>query len=429
MAYQGINIGALPNDNTGDPLRTAFDKSNLNDQELYTQFLDNIIVVKTASQLSGTLDGTKVYYIDGVIDMTGVSVEVPLGGLTIDGYGFDVSKLLNTELSYTMFTSPVGGSGNIFINNCSIEVSGSGSKVFELTDATGLNAAEFDRVNWDSCTDLGYLDGYRQGLETGTGRFGGTPSLEFRGTWLGGYFIQTSIVRQTTNAAFTMFSSAVGHTFASRFGGNPNILVEASSTIFDFREDSFTADDLFQLDGANFQGAGTVLAVGAGKITPQSTQARIANSKGVENTYVGANWAITAEVLTVLAAATPDKLAGTTTESDLTWFSAPGDNDLTYDSTEVIRVRPEFVGAFTAGNNQVFDLILRKWDNSAASYTDIATVGFTTNGAGRAESVTLISPLVEIDENDRIEVWVESAGGNNITGLLNSRLIIEEARS
>lgn len=35
MAQQVINIGLSPNDNTGDPIRTAFDKSNDNFTELY----------------------------------------------------------------------------------------------------------------------------------------------------------------------------------------------------------------------------------------------------------------------------------------------------------------------------------------------------------------------------------------------------------
>ena len=35
MAQQTINIGTSPNDGTGDPLRNAFNKSNLNFTELY----------------------------------------------------------------------------------------------------------------------------------------------------------------------------------------------------------------------------------------------------------------------------------------------------------------------------------------------------------------------------------------------------------
>ena len=35
MAQETINIGTSPNDGTGDPLRNAFNKANLNFTELY----------------------------------------------------------------------------------------------------------------------------------------------------------------------------------------------------------------------------------------------------------------------------------------------------------------------------------------------------------------------------------------------------------
>lgn len=44
MAKQTINIGALPNDGTGDPLRTAMDKANDNFDELYTITPNNQVV-------------------------------------------------------------------------------------------------------------------------------------------------------------------------------------------------------------------------------------------------------------------------------------------------------------------------------------------------------------------------------------------------
>ena len=37
MARQVINIGTAPNDGTGDPLRTAYDKCNDNFSELYSR--------------------------------------------------------------------------------------------------------------------------------------------------------------------------------------------------------------------------------------------------------------------------------------------------------------------------------------------------------------------------------------------------------
>lgn len=54
MPQQTINIGTAPNDNTGDPLRTAFDKINNNFDEIYASGLpvsplkiDNTTLVNT----------------------------------------------------------------------------------------------------------------------------------------------------------------------------------------------------------------------------------------------------------------------------------------------------------------------------------------------------------------------------------------------
>ena len=38
----------------------------------------------------GTIDSTKEYFIDGIVDMTGVSIEVPAGGINLSGYNFDL---------------------------------------------------------------------------------------------------------------------------------------------------------------------------------------------------------------------------------------------------------------------------------------------------------------------------------------------------
>lgn len=382
--------------------------------------LDKRVTVSSALDLA-TIDGTKEYFIDGNINMNGTSSIDTSNGCLINGYGFDVSKITCTDDNYTLFESIA--SGDVFINNCTIEITGTNSKVFGLAANTGMEAVELDRVRFDNCTDLGYLDGFRQGLETGTGRFGGSPSLEFRGVWLGGYFMQASIFRFLNNTTYSLFSSAVGQSFASRFGGNPNMDTPLNVTAFDFVEGNFLGDDLFQLDGANFQGTGTVTT-----IPVSSPKIRISSSRGTENTFVGAYWEISTEVSTVMAPATLTKVLGTTTFSDLVWFSGTGDNELTYLSTEKTKVRAHFLGTFVSGNNKTFTLVIRKYDSSALSYTDISTIDFTTSGSGNFNGVNLITPLTEMDENDRIEMWI-SGDGTDGTMANNSKLIIEEAVS
>ena len=110
------------------------------------------VVVKQASDLSGTLLSNVVYFIDGIIDMGSQSIEVPAGGLSLIGSTFDVCQLTSSAAGYTMFTSPVGGSGNLLGKDLAFETSGAGSQVFNLVSATGFDAFEFARINFNNCT-------------------------------------------------------------------------------------------------------------------------------------------------------------------------------------------------------------------------------------------------------------------------------------
>ena len=132
-------------------------------------------IVKVATDF-GTIDPTVEYFIDGVVDMGSTSIEIPAGGINIRGYNLGISKLISTATSYTMFTSPVGGSGNVLGQDFTIDVSGTGSQVYDIVSQSGFDAIEFARINYENCTSLGSIDNYRQGLEEGTGRFGGNPS-------------------------------------------------------------------------------------------------------------------------------------------------------------------------------------------------------------------------------------------------------------
>lgn len=58
MAQQTIGIGTVANDGTGDPLRTAFNKSNLNFTELYNNLGGVTGKSGAASALTGTISET-----------------------------------------------------------------------------------------------------------------------------------------------------------------------------------------------------------------------------------------------------------------------------------------------------------------------------------------------------------------------------------
>jgi hypothetical protein len=209
------------------------------------------VLVKQPSDLTPPLDSTKEYFLDGIIDMTGsgIQVEIPAGGLNLAGYNFDVSKLICSEDNYTLFTSPVGGSGNVLGKDYAIEVTGIGSQVYDITSDSGFDAFEFYKVNYNDCSSLGTITNYRQGLEVGTGRFGGTPELTLAGTWVGGFFIDTSITRGLTDGAYTLFKAGAGFTMASRFRSNMNLDLPANVSYFDFAEGNFSNPSTLQIEG------------------------------------------------------------------------------------------------------------------------------------------------------------------------------------
>ena len=255
MAQQTINTGSTANDGTGDTLRDAFIKTNDNFTELYSEFLQNRIVVtqdNVATTLGGTIDSTKQYFLDGIIDMGTTQITVPPTGMTIIGLSFDISGLISSENSYTMFVSEsiAIGSGNLLGADYFVSVTGAGSKVYELYDATGFNAFEFQRINYNDCTSLGDIYDYRQGLESGTGRFGGSPSLTLHGIWLGGFRITTSIVRGLSSAMTEpLFKAGTLFQMNSRFLTDINCDLPALAPFCDFIPADFPNESTVQFKG------------------------------------------------------------------------------------------------------------------------------------------------------------------------------------
>ena len=395
--------------------------------------LTNRVIVYTAAELTGTLDSTKEYFIDGIIDMGSQSIEIPAGGLSIVGYNFDVSKLISSAVGYTMFTSPVGGSGNIIGRDYAIEVTGATSKVYDINDATGFSAFEFSRINYNDCTSLGTIDGYRQGLEVGTGRFGGQPELELAGTWLGGYFIDTSIVRSLTDGAYTLFKAGAGFSMASRFRSNMNLDLPASASFFDFAAANFVNPSTLQIDGAIVTRDGVFDSEDA-NISPNIDQTALASNwmgnNGMKNTFVGGSIGITTEVATTITVANTfvDIAATLWTSADLQHFDNPAAGQLRHLGSTPLeyKVTADFLLDSTSGD----DLTLRvlKWDDSASSFVTVLDQTREVNSfvGGRNLAFFNININTTLDTNDYIKLQVANvAATNNVTAEMDSYYIVE----
>ena len=395
--------------------------------------LSNRVVVTQASDFSGTIDSTKEYFLDGIVDMTGsgIEIEVPVNGINISGYNFDLSKLICSDDNYTLFKSPVGGSGDMIGKDYAIEVTGANSKVYNVTDATGMNAFEFARINYNDCTSLGTITDYRQGLEVGTGRFGGKPELTLAGTWLGGYFIDTSIVRNLDDGAYSLFAAGAAFVMSSRFRSNQNIDLPASASFVDFAASNFVNPSTLQLEGCLVSREG-VFDASDSNVTPNISASELVcdwmGNNGIENTFIGGELSITAEVTTTIT--TPGVFAdleGTYTSSDLQHFDEPSNGQLRHlgDSPVEYSVGGQFV--LDSSSNDEVDLKIVIFRDATTSFEDGKTLRRVINNlqGGRDVAYFVISDNITLNKNDYVKTQVANVGDtNDITAEIDSFFIV-----
>jgi hypothetical protein len=387
--------------------------------------------VTSAADLSGTLDSTKEYFIDGVIDMGSQSIEVPAGGLYLSGYNFDTSKLISSADNYTMFTSPAGGSGNILGKDLTFTVSGAGSSLWGITGATGDEAIEFDKVNFNDCTSLGFIDDYRQYLEVGSGRFGGTPALEFRGAWSGAR-ISTSIVRGLSNLS-SIFKAGTGLTMSGRFITDINCDLPATGALTDLGEANILNDESMVLQGAFITRSGVVDPTDAGitpNISADSVKSNWDSNTGVANTNKYIKSILSTAVETVISAIdTYTPLLGTFTVEKAVHFDQPSNGEFQcLTGIGDYLITGDFAIQGTANN--VIDVRVTKSTDGGLTYpTELNHISRTVNNLVGPDDVAFfpLNFIANLAKGDRVRVEIENkTSSDNVTARQDSFIILTE---
>ena len=388
--------------------------------------------------IGGVIDSTKEYFLDGIIDMGSTQITVPTTGMTIRGYSFDLSGLTSSEDNYTMFISEsiAIGSGDVLGFDYLVSVTGTSSKVYELYDATGFNAFEFQRVNYIDCISLGDIYDYRQGLETGTGRFGGSPSLTLHGLWLGGYRITTSIVRSMSDTTTEpLFKAGALFQMNSRFLTDINCDLGALQPFLDFAPVNFPNASTLQLKNCEITRNGIYVSNDT-NITPNILRSDLPsywkNNNGISNTFVGGVTSVISEELTVIGAgSTYYDLEGVFLGTGLQHFEASSDGKLTHLGTTPTEyeVTSSLVLESTQNNN--LTVRFRKWDNSESVFIDLDYTAQTrvVNNSQGPRDVAYFTIVVgaSLDENDYLQLQVRNnSGNNNVTAETSSFFRVQE---
>ena len=398
--------------------------------------LDNRIICNQLNKdttLGGLIDSTKEYFIDGIIDLGTTQITVPTTGMTIKGLSFDISGLISSEDNYTMFISESVeiGSGNLLGLDYYVSVTGSGSQVYELIDATGFNAFEFTRINYINCTSLGQITNYRQGLESGTGRFGGSPSLTLSGLWVGGYRISTSIVRSMSDTTTEpLFKEGLLFQMNSRFLTDINCDLGDLQPFTDFQPSNFPTESTIQFKGVIMTRGGVANSDDA-NITPNLVASGVCcdwdNNVGMNNTFVGGSLKVTAEAETTIVQGVGSDLAGTWTATDLQHFDSPESSVLRHIGTDPKDFRVSFDFAIDGGSNDVVAIELVKVSGATPTieYTQKRVINNLQGGRDIAYFNGTFN--VRMLQNDFL-IWqvINVTDDTNVTVELDSQWLVEE---
>lgn len=396
--------------------------------------LDNRITVNqsnVATTLGGVIDSTKEYFLDGLINCNGISITVPSTGIFIKGYNFDISGLICTDDNHTLFVSDIGGSGDVLFSNFKIEVSGLNSKVYNLTDATGFNAIECNIVNYDNCTSLGDLHNYRQGLESGTGRFGGSPSLTLHGTWLGGFRITTSITRNMSNSTIVpLFCSGTAFVMNSRFLTDMNVDLGTLQPLLDFSSSNFPNPSTIELRDViltrNF-----LSVPNDTNITPNISSSNLScswkDNNGIPNTFVGGIATVINEVLTTISTVNvPVVLNGTIENTDMQHFDSPSNGQLRHLGNNPREFTVNFDFVLDGNPNRDYKIELVKNDGAPnVVYQQTRVINNLSGGRDVAYFTGLANVI--LNQNEFVYWQVRNlTDSNNCTLELDSSWSVEE---
>ena len=374
------------------------------------QIATSIVIVRSASDLSGVLDSSKVYVVDGVIDMGSQQIAVPSTGLSIRSTGSITGALTSTEAAYTMFT----GGGTLVIIGLALTASGAGSKVFGIDSTVTTDILSIEKCAFVSCTEIGTVKDYAVVLIDGV-----QDVLCGTGFTFDGNDVLISVTGCSSSA---MSSGGILYKAGGTLAVSNKCLIEtgtyvidAGVTLCDFIEANFLSDAGFVVAFNDISGAGTFFSnLDGSNVKCRWRDNNFDPASAESNTYVGSHWVIESgdEAPTSIATAgIYVKVAGVTTYDDQQWFSNTTNNAHVFDSSREVKAAITAsinYEAVSGGADKNITFTVRHWDDSAGAYVDLqgAPRGTAVSG-GEIKNMSVLTHAL-LNENDRVELWVQN---------------------
>jgi hypothetical protein len=349
-----------------------------------------------------TLGDNVTYYFTTTVDLTGDRL---VGGenTVILGSSSENSRIKSTGLGvgvplfYTEWTTPIRHVTFQDVDTA-LHIVGTVNPPVAL-DWTGVNYLNVPNIGLiDTCDNWIYSKGAilnSQNLQfSGTVGTVGVDNSIFVGTGSSGNILDILSTCTVTRRFRLIYSSMVV------FGATVGINVDSSATI---------PTEGYILDTINFSAGGTYLS----GVSYTDNKTRFVNSKGIENTAeIGNLYMLNNATATVISGSgVPTKVLGTTTANAINQKFSHSDNRLTYTGGLIRDFQVSVTTSLTSGNNNVIGVYVAK---NGAIIAESEMYG-TTSSSGRAESISC-QTILEMQENDYIEIWVENnTATQNIT--------------
>lgn len=282
--------------------------------------------------------------------------------------------------------------------------------VFDLQGDGVTTAIDWVAVNIQDSESIGYISDYSN-IIVKDSAFVNSGDLIFDGTigtiGFDGCLFTSNI---NSNAIIVIPSTA---TITRRFRIIYSAVVAdlgTSGVAFAVNSSANIPIEGYILDTVNFSGIGPYL-VGINNI---SNKALFVNNKGISNTRVISNYTMNgnATVTPITTVSTPVKILGTTINNSITGkFDNSVSNRSTYTGAFSRVLKVVAILSLTSNNNNVIGCYIVK---NGTIINDSRVYG-TTSGSGRSENI-VCQTLIELNQDDYIEIFIENnTGTNNIT--------------
>lgn len=391
-----------------DGLKLEYDDRFLGTPSIYSRPIEvidtipnNFVFVSSLSDLPTpsagviTLSANYTYYITNTIDLLGSRL-VGAANTTILGASSENSVLTSTGLGIgvalitSIYTTPIR---NICIKDVDTALN------FDGTSNPDAMALDWGGVNFLNVPNIGTIK-KASNFIFDKGSLINSKGLKFDGT-IGTVALNNSlfsgdgaagdIIKLLSTCIITrrfriIYSSVVS------YGSTIGVNVDVSATI---------PVEAYILDTINFSAGGTYLS----GVTVLDNKTNFTKCKGIQNTnevslyYMHAN----ATDTVISATSTPVKILGTTTSLAITQKFTNTNNRATYNGSLTRNFKVSATLSLESGNNQKIGCYIAK--NGVVS--NDSEVYITTSGVGKAESLN-VQTLIELNENDYVEIWIEN---------------------